>query len=115
MTIEEMMQVQDKAVVVTDEEGILTFINDKFVDVFGWSKEEALGQPMVMIIPENLRDSHHMGFSRFLSTEKPTLLGQDIKLKAVNKDGKEFDAEHHIIAEKIDGRWQFAATMKLLS
>lgn len=115
MTIEEMKKIEDKTVVVTDDQGIFTYVNSKFEQDFGWTVEEAVGQSMVMIIPENLRDAHNMGFSRFLSTETPTLLEQNLKLKAVNKSDDEFDAEHFIIAEKIDGKWNFAATIKPLS
>ncbi len=112
MTIEEMKKMEDKTVVVTDEEGVLTFVNATFEKHFGWSYDEAVGKPMAMIIPQNLRDAHNLGLSRFLSTETPTLLGKTLTLKAVNKNNEEFDAEHFIIAEKIDGKWFFGATIK---
>jgi len=114
MRIEEIRAVEDIPVIVTDDEGIVTYVNAQFEKELGWSADEALGESVTMVIPENLRDAHNMGFSRFLATEKPTLLEQKISLKTVNKSGEEFDAEHFIIAEKIDGDWQFAASIKRL-
>jgi len=35
-----------------------------------------------------------------------------LTLKAINKDGEEFDAEHFIIAQKVDDEWVFGATIK---
>lgn len=48
---------------------------------------------------------HHVGFSRFLNSGRPTILGQPLELKALAKDGREFAARHVIIAEKVAGQW----------
>ncbi len=114
-TIEQFKRREDVPVVVSDDQGVLVHVNRSFEEIFGWTSQESLGQPMIMIIPPYLRDAHHMGFSRFLSTQKPTLMAKPLTLKAINKKGQEFDAEHFIIAEKIQGRWQFAATIKPLN
>jgi len=42
------------------------------------------------------------------------LLGQSLNLKAVSKDGKEFDAEHYIIAEHHEDQWVFGAMIRPL-
>ena len=114
MIIEDIKKYTDVPVVVVDNQGIFTYVNDKFCSVFGWQQHNILGQSLTLIIPPNLHDAHNMGFSRFLSTEKPTLLGKPLKLKAVDSSGKEFIAEHFIVAEKINGHWYFAATIKPL-
>lgn len=114
LTIKEIKRKTDIPVVEVDGQGVFLFVNERFCKVFGFSREEILGQSLTTIIPTHLHDAHTMGFSRFLSTEKPTLLGQPLKLKAVNKNGEELEAEHFIIAEKIGQQWHFAATIKPL-
>lgn len=104
----------DVPVVIADDGGRITFVNRKFTEQFGWSEDEARGQMLTIIIPAPMRDSHHMGFSRFLETGRGTLLDKPITLKACAKDGTEFDAEHTIIADKEEGRWRFAATIRPL-
>lgn len=112
MTMHEMCAMKDVPVVRVDAQGRMIFVNEEFCRVFGWSMNEALAGELAMIIPQNLRDAHNMGFSRFLASEKATLMHQKLNLKAINKQGDVFDAEHFIIAEKIEGRWEFAATIK---
>lgn len=112
LTIDQLKSTRDVPVIIANEEGLITYVNEKFTSVFGWASKESMGSPLTLIIPPNLRDAHHMGFSRFMSTGQPTLLNQTLKLKAVNKKGEEFDAEHFIIAEKKDGHWVIGATVK---
>ncbi|MBI4055946.1 MAG: PAS domain S-box protein [Elusimicrobia bacterium] len=113
-TMEKMMQETSVPVVIADHQGFIIQVNRCFEIVFGWKEKEVLGKPLTVIIPKTLHDSHHLGFSRFLTTGKPTLLNQFLKLKAVTKDGKEFDAEHFILAEERQGQWIFGATIRPL-
>lgn len=111
-TIEEIRRETDVPVVIADHQGIITQVNERFEAVFGWQAHDIIGKPLSTVIPPSLHDAHHLGFSRFLTTGKPTLLNQLLKLKAVKKDGREFDAEHFIVAEERDGQWVFGATIK---
>ncbi len=58
-----------------------------------------------------MRDAHNFGFSRFLTTEAPRILGKRLSLPTLCKNGEIKNAEHFIIGEKKDDRWQFAATI----
>lgn len=114
ITLEELKHRTDVPVILADHEGRITYVNGPFQKVFGWNAEGILGQSLIVIIPTNLHDAHHLGFSRFLTTGKPTLLNQPLKLKAVTKDGRELEAEHLIVAEFQEGRWMFGATLRPL-
>ena len=114
MTLEELKREQAIPVVLANHQGIISFVNPQFERVFGWSVKEIVGKPLTTIIPGTLHDSHHLGFSRFLATGKATLLNQPLTLKAIAKDGREFDAEHCIVAEQDQGHWVFGATIRPL-
>ncbi len=101
-------------VVVTDHQGFITYVNDRFTVVFGWTLAEIIGQNITIIIPEGFHAPHHIGFSRFLATEKSTILNHPLKLKGITKAGKEIAAEHFIQAEQQEGRWVFYATLRPL-
>jgi PAS domain S-box-containing protein len=111
MTLNELKQKNDIPVVLADHQGIISYINKKFEAVWKWTEADLIGKPLTSIIPANLRTAHHLGFSRFLATSKPTLLNQPLKLKVMSKDGQESEAEHVIVAEKVDGNWAFGATI----
>ena len=114
MTMGELRCETSVPVIIADRDGSITYVNARFEAIFGWKSEEIVGQPLTTIIPKNLHDAHHLGFSRFLMTGKPTLLNQPLKLKAVAKDGRELDSEHIIVAEQEDGQWVFGATIRPL-
>ena len=115
ITINELKKKKDIPVVLADHQGVVTYINKQFESVWKWKSEDLVGKPLTTIIPPNLRTAHHLGFSRFLTTGKPTLLNQPLKLKVMPKDGNEVDAEHIIVAEKLDGQWAFGATINPIS
>jgi PAS domain S-box-containing protein len=101
-------------VIISDQNGIVEFINPSFTSLFGWNQDEIVGQPLSTIIPPNLHDAHNLGFSRFLATGKGRLLNQPLVLKAITKEGRVFDAEHIIVAENETGQWRFGAQIRPL-
>lgn len=84
-----------------------------FTKNYGWSKKDLIGQPIVNIMPPIFRNMHYIGFSRFLTTEKPTLLGKQLPLAVLFKNGTIKNAQHFILADKKDGLWRFAAIIDL--
>jgi len=111
LTIDSLKAETHIPVIIVDHHGIVAYINQIFTKEFGWQKDVLIGKTLTTVIPDNLKDAHHMGFSRFLLTGKPTILNQPLKLKILKMDGKEADAEHIIIAEKINGSCVFGATI----
>lgn len=99
-------------VIIADHQGLVIYVNSRFESVFGWTADEIRGKPLTVVIPKQLHDAHHLGFSRFIMTGQPTLLNRPLPLKAITKAGIEMDCEHFIIAEKSQGQWVFAATLK---
>ena len=99
-------------VVVADEDGLIVFVNEGPPGILGWRAEDLIGRPISTIIPARLRDAHHLGFSRFLLTGQPTLLGRPLRLRVLTKDGRELDAEHLIVAERAPGSWSFGASIR---
>ena len=111
MTFEKLMKEELLPVVAIDQNSFFIRINQAFEREYGWSAEELLGKSITEIIPTYLRDAHQIGFSRFIVTEQPTLLGKRLQLKVLYKDGTERDAEHYIVGQKTNGNWQFAASI----
>lgn len=112
--IDELKLEENVPVVMADQNSHIIYVNHKFEEVFKWSSNEVLGKPLTIIIPHNLHDAHNLGFSRFLTTEKSVILNQTLELKAIDKNGVIFSAEHFIQSEKHDGSWIFAATIRPL-
>ena len=82
------------AVVVMKPDGVVADWNDRAVDVFGWSREEAIGRIMAdLIIPERYREAHRNGLRRYLESGKGEVVGRRIELSGLRKNGEEFPLE----------------------
>lgn len=111
-TIAAMQEETEVAVLIADQMGLITHVNSGFEKMFGWCKSEITGCSLSTIIPSAFHDAHNLGFSRFMGTGKPKLLGQPLQLKVLDHAGNELSAEHFLIAEEQAGGWVFGATFR---
>lgn len=114
MEVAELRQRTDIPVIAADHRGFITSINERFHEAYGWTEADLVGQPLPTIIPKRFHDAHHSGFARFLTTETPTILGRELALVVMTKDGREVVAEHFIVGSLAGERWEFAATIRPL-
>ncbi|WP_228896129.1 PAS domain S-box protein [Pseudoduganella aquatica] len=76
------------AVVVCDAAGAITVWNDAAVRMFGFTREDALGQSLDLIIPERQRQRHWDGYNKSMSTGE-TRYGNDVlRVPALHKEGR---------------------------
>ena len=114
MDVGELRRRTDVTVISADHRGSITSINERFHEAYGWTDADLVGQPLPTIIPRRFHDAHHSGFARFLSTESPVILGRELALVVVTKDGREVVAEHFIVGNVTGDRWEFAASIRPL-
>lgn len=82
------------AVIAINSEGRIIEWNAVAEAIFGYSREEVLGENLAeIIVPPSLRESHRRGLARYLETGRSTILGQRIELTAMRSDGTEFPVE----------------------
>ena len=79
--------------VIANEHGKISLVNAQTEKLFGYKREELLGQPVEMLIPERYR-RHHVDYRREYSTS-PRLrpMGAGRELFGLRKDGSEFPVE----------------------
>jgi len=98
------------AFVAIDVEGMIVDWNAQAAATFGWSHEQALGQPLKhLIIPPRFRAQHQAGIERYLLTGQARILGQRVELTALHRDGHEFPVEIAITALRLNEKVLFAA------
>lgn len=99
------------AAVVVGDEGEFISVNDHFVKLFGWKKDEIVGRMLIEIVPPSLRDAHIAGFCRFLQTGAGALVGRPVRLPAVRADGVTITVDITISAKHRGEQWFFGATL----
>lgn len=114
MTLDTLRAETGTPVVMVNQAGLVTHVNDAFLRAFGWTRERVESQPLSTLIPPRLHDAHNLGFSRFLVTGVPTLLGRPLRLWVRGGDGHERPAELTLHAAQEGGAWTFGATARPL-
>lgn len=64
------------AMIYSDNEGMICGWNAAAESLFGYAKEEAIGQSLDLIIPERLREAHWAGFNRAMASGATRLAGR---------------------------------------
>jgi PAS domain S-box-containing protein len=81
-------------IVSMDHRGVVTGINPAAEEIFGYSREEAVGKPLAeLIIPPSLREAHRRGLAQYLATGEGPMVGRRAELTGMRKDGTEFPVE----------------------
>jgi PAS domain S-box-containing protein len=98
------------AFITIDSAGAISDWNPKAEELFGWSRAEALGQPLhATIIPAHYREAHLRGLKHYLATGEGPVLGKRLELSALHRNGREFPVELSISRAQRDGKNFFHA------
>ncbi len=80
------------AILSIDETHRITLFNNAAERIFGYSREEVLGEDLGMLIPPKYGD-HRRYVNRFLERREGSLVGRTISLTGLRKGGEEFPVE----------------------
>eukprot|EP00804_Cyclotella_cryptica_P004181 CCRYP_014545-RA/>CCRYP_014545-RA protein AED:0.08 eAED:0.05 QI:0/0/0/1/1/1/6/0/1167 len=78
------------ALFVIDHRGIIQRVNESSCNVFGWSREEFIGQNIKMIMPAGHAKNHDSYLSRYVETGIKTMFGKEREIEARRRDGSMF-------------------------
>ena len=79
--------------VIVDGEGVIRLVNVRTQSVFGYSRDELIGHPVEIIVPERFREGHIARRSRYAKCPVTRAMGADLELYGRRKDGSEFPVE----------------------
>jgi PAS domain S-box-containing protein len=93
------------AIIVIDNDGNISYWNDAAERIFGYAKNEAVGRPAGIIIPDEYSDAFAKGFATFRKTGKGPQLEETLELTARRKDGSRFPVELSVGGARIKNKW----------
>jgi PAS domain S-box-containing protein len=89
-----VLQTAPDAVIGMDHRGAITEFNAAAVSLFGYPREQALGQDLAtLIIPPALRQQHRDGLAHFLATGLGRFINRRVETTGCHADGHEFPVE----------------------
>ena len=100
-------------IITMDASGRVREFNPAAERVFGFRREETIGQELAeLIIPPALRERHRRGLAHYLKTGEGPVLGRRIEINALCRDGSEILVELAITPFHIDDSLFFTAYLR---
>ncbi len=97
------------AIVIMDAYGIVIDWNHRAEQMFGWNREDAIGQRLdELIIPERFRYAHRQGMQTFLLNGTAPILNKQTEQIALRRDGGEFPVELSVSPLKLGNSYIFS-------
>lgn len=94
-------------------DGLITDWNPAASIMFGWSREEALGKPIFMIVPPRLRGQHDTAFKAASQrTDAPELVGKVLESHGFTKFGEEVPVTITVSCWPFEGKRMFNADFR---
>ena len=88
-----LLEAAPDPMIVVDREGRMVLVNVQTEKVFGYDREELLGQRVEILIPESVRHRHPGDRSGYFANPRVRPMGADLELRGRRKDGSEFPVE----------------------
>jgi PAS domain S-box-containing protein len=81
------------AMVIVNEEGRIALVNAQAEKLFGYARDELIGQDVEMLVPERFRASHPLHRGNYFLDPETRAMGAGLDLWGLKKDGTEFAVE----------------------
>ena len=105
--------VSDDAAMDIDRNGRIIEFSPAAERTFGYARDQVLGKDVAdVVIPLAMRDAHHRGMSRYLTTGQSSLLDKRVQVTAMRSDGTEFAVELTVTQVQVTPQSLFAASLR---
>lgn len=88
-----LLETAPDAVVAVDQHGMVRFVNAQVERVFGYRREELIGQDVAVLLPEPYREQHRRFREAYMRNPVLRSVGQAVPLRGRHKGGSEFPVE----------------------
>ncbi len=111
-----ILEIANDAIISVDSNQQITLFNQGAEKIFGYKSEEAIGQPLNLLLPEQFRSSHNQHIQRFAqSSGKARTMGDRSEILGRRRDGTEFPAEASISKLQIGNETIFTVMLRDIS
>jgi len=99
----DLLEVLPDAVIAVGREGTIVQVNSQTQALFGYDRDELIGQKVEMLVPESFRQQHNHHRDNFARAPKTRRMGADLDLYGRRRNGSEFPVEISLSPIVTDG------------
>jgi diguanylate cyclase (GGDEF)-like protein/PAS domain S-box-containing protein len=107
-----LIESANEAILICDADGLITYWNDGAARLFGYNRDEIIGQAVANLVPERLRQTHAEGFIAAAQGRITLRTASPTATFGLTKDGREVPIEIAKSAWEQGDRPHFAAFIR---
>jgi len=89
-TVRALLRTATQAILAINQQGQIVLANAATQTMFGYSREELIGQPIEKLTPERFRDRHAALLRKWFSQPRSRTIGAGLELVGLRDDGRDF-------------------------
>ena len=89
----DLLETLPDATVAVDLDGTIVQVNSQAQELFGYDREELIGQKIEILVPDRYRGKHHHHREGFAQAPKTRRMGAELDLYGRRRNGSEFPVE----------------------
>ncbi|MBT4689625.1 MAG: PAS domain S-box protein [Rhodospirillaceae bacterium] len=108
-----LIDIAPEAIIAIGHDRKIQLFNQGAERIFGYRTDEVLGQPLQILMPEHLRETHE-NYVRAFETSKDSYrrMNEREEITGLRKDGTEFPASASVSKQEIDGEIIFTVMLQ---
>ncbi|KAA3641698.1 MAG: PAS domain S-box protein, partial [Armatimonadetes bacterium] len=110
--MEAILESANDAIISIDDHGLVVSWNGAAAEMFGYTSDEMLGEPVAVVVPARFREAHTEGVKRVTSGGERHVIGQTVELAGLHRDGREFPIELSLGTWIVDDRRYFSGIIR---
>lgn len=100
------------AIITINEDHLIVGYNQGAEKIFGFAREEVMGQDLSIIIPPPHKEKHREYVRRYIATRDAHVIGKHVQLSARRKNGAEFPMSISFSVADIGGNLYFTGIIR---
>lgn len=92
-TFQTLLESASEGIVIVSDQGLIKMVNARLLSLFGYAREEMLGQAIELLLPPHFAKQHVRHRAEFAAQPKNRSMGSNLDLWGQHKDGTQFPVD----------------------